>query len=300
MVTLYCIAELKNPAHVGFGTGKQVKDIRGKPILPSLTLTTQIAAAALRLAKALNRPNPTVKASDGFVMDESKFVRVRGQEFFIGKVYFTVQTEEEHLGIVLGALKWLENAGLGANTSMGFGHCKIKMVKTSSGSPQQVIQKANPKAVDLVGEEEFKQPPGVVRFAQNILNKLKMNWQSWFKVLDPSPFRERVILTGKTEIKNSFAYRGWLREQLIERWGNEHKGMVTTCPPKAKPCRVCRLLGWMGGKSQVTVRLFSQKKKPATVYLIVDNPGEEELEVLKGLGLKEVKRETVEEFVATR
>ncbi|MEM1562901.1 MAG: hypothetical protein QXV75_07960 [Candidatus Bathyarchaeia archaeon] len=299
MVTLYCIAELKKPAHVGFGTGKQIRDFRRKPVIPSLTLTTQISALTLRLAKAVNRPAPLVKASDGFVMDNAKIVSVRGQEFFTGKISFTVQVQEKDLDLVLGALKLLQNFGIGANTSMGFGYCSIRVVRTSKGKPETLIQEFNPKAADLAGREPFKQPNVLVRFAQTIFNKLKVNWSSWFRAFNPSPFQKLVFLMGETEIQNPFAYRGWLRSRLLEKLPFEHKDNLTVCPPKANPCKVCRLMGRMAEKSRVIVRIFPKKGEgKSIVYVLVDNPTEEELKALQEVaGLKVVHEEGVGEFL---
>ena len=145
MVTLKCIAELKKPAHVGFGTGRQVRDLRRKPFVPSLVLTTQISTLSLRLAKSVNRPAPSVKVTDGFLMGKEKIVKVRGQEFFQGQIAFQVQTTEDSLDIVLGALKLLQNFGIGANTSMGFGYCSIKVVGTSIGNQRKLSLASIPK-----------------------------------------------------------------------------------------------------------------------------------------------------------
>jgi CRISPR/Cas system CSM-associated protein Csm4 (group 5 of RAMP superfamily) len=60
-------------------------------------------------------------------MGKEKMVKVRGQEFFQGQIAFQVQVPKENLDIVLGALKLLQNFGIGANTSMGFGYCSIKV-----------------------------------------------------------------------------------------------------------------------------------------------------------------------------
>ncbi len=301
MVTLYCIANLKKPCHVGFGTGKQVRDIRKKPVVPSLTLTTQINALSLRLAKSANREPPVVRASDGFVVGEAKIQSVRGQEFFLGKITFTVQVNERDLDIVLGTLKLLQNYGIGANTSMGFGYCEIKIVRTSKGAPQAIVEKANPKAADLVGEDEFQQPNIAVRFAQAIFNKLKINWHSWFKAMDTSPLKRIVYLTGETEIKNPFAYRGWLRARLLENFPYDHPGNVTICPPKGKPCRVCSLMGRMGEKSRIIVRMFAKKDGKSAVWVIADNPTDEELVVLQEVGgLRVVREEGLDAFLPTR
>ncbi len=81
-----------------------------------------------------------------------------------------------------------------------------------------IVEKVNPKAADLAGEDDFQQPNIAVRFAQAIPNKLKSNWHSWFKAMDTSPLRRIVYLTGETEIKNPFAYRGWLRASLLENF----------------------------------------------------------------------------------
>lgn len=298
MVTLSCLADLKKPAHVGFGTGKQVRDIRKKPFIPSLVLTTQIATLTMRLAEAAKRPAPLIKVSDGFLVGKEKMVKVRGQEFFQGQIAFQVHAPKESLDLVLGALKLLQNLGIGANTSMGFGYCSIKVVKTSFGKPEEVIQRFNPKAKELVGEGDFSLPSPFVRLAQQIFNRLKMNWQSWLRSMDNSPFERWVYLSGETEIKNPFAYRGWLRGKLLERWGNQHKGEVTVCPPKANPCQVCRLMGRMGEKSRVIVRLFSGKGEKAKVWLIVDGPTEEELAALREVtGAKVVREESLFDYL---
>lgn len=299
-VTLSCVANLKKPAHVGFGTGKQVKDVRRQPVIPSITLTTQISALALRLAKALNRPVPKIKVSDGFVVGKAKEVKVRGQEFFLGTITFTVKVEEKGLDLVLGALKLLQNFGIGANTSMGFGYCEVKVVKTSKGDPKKVIPKVNPKSAELIGDGNFSQPSLFVKFAQAIFNKLKVNWSSWLRSFDTTPLRRLVFLVGETEISNPFAYRGWLRGKLLEKFPHEHKGGVTICPPKVPPCKVCQLMGRMADKSRVIVRVFPKKGGKNTVYLIVDNPSEEEVKALIEVGgFKLVKEEKVEDFVPT-
>ncbi|MCS3921298.1 hypothetical protein Q2T83_18270 (plasmid) [Fervidibacter sacchari] len=298
MVTLKCIAELKKPAHVGFGTGRQVRDLRRKPFVPSIVLTTQISTLSLRLAKSVNRPTPSIKVSDGFLMGKEKIVKVRGQEFFQGQIAFQVQVPEDSLDIVLGALKLLQNFGIGANTSMGFGYCSIKVVGTSIGKSEEVIPRLNPKATDLIGDGEFSLPSPLVRLAQQIFNRLKMNWSSWFKAMETGRIERIVYLAGETEIKNPFAYRGWLRSRLLELWGIEHESKVTVCPPRVTPCKVCRLMGRMSEKSRMIVRTFEKKGDGASVWLIVDNPNEEELEALKKVaGAKVVRVETISDYL---
>jgi hypothetical protein len=297
MIVFKCTAELKKPAHVGFGTGRQVRDVRKKPFIPSIVLTTQIATLALRLAKAANRPIPSVKASDGFLVGEGKIVNVRGQEFFRGKIVFTVQAPERDADIVLGALKLLQNFGVGANTSMGYGYCSIKVVETSLGKPQDVIQKLNPKVMDLVGDGEFTMPSLFVQLAQRIFNKLKMNWSSWFKAIDTGALEKLAYLSCETEIKNPFTFRGWLRNRLIEHFKVEHEGRTTTCPPKSVACKVCKLMGRMSEKSRVIVRIFTKGEK-RVAWLIVDNPKDEELEALKEVtGAKVVRTETISDYL---
>ena len=298
MVTLNCIAELKKPAHVGFGTGKQVRDLRRKPFIPSIVLTTQISTLSLRLAKSVNRPAPSIKVSDGFLMGKEKIVKVRRQEFFQGQIAFQVQVPEESLDIVLGALKLLQNFGIGANTSMGFGYCSIKVVGTSIGESEEVIRRFNPKAADLIGNGEFSLPSPFIRLAQKIFNKLKMNWSSWFKAMETGAIERIVYLAGETEIKNPFAYRGWLRGRLLELWGIEHDGRITVCPPRINPCKVCKLMGRMADKSRVIVRSFEKKGNGASVWLIVDNPNEEELEALKEVArVRVVRVETISNYL---
>jgi len=298
MVTLKCIAELKKPAHVGFGTGRQVRDLRRKPFVPSIVLTTQISTLSLRLAKSVNRPTPSIKVTDGFLMGKEKIVKVRGQEFFQGQIAFQVQVPEDSLDIVLGALKLLQNFGIGANTSMGFGYCSIKVVGTSIGKSEEVIPRLNPKATDLIGDGEFSLPSPLVRLAQQIFNRLKMNWSSWFKAMETGRIERIVYLAGETEIKNPFAYRGWLRSRLLELWGIEHESKVTVCPPRVTPCKVCRLMGRMSEKSRVIVRTFEKKGDGASVWLIVDNPNEEELEALKKVaGARVVRVETISDYL---
>jgi len=297
-VNLKCIAELKKPAHVGFGTGRQVRDLRRKPFVPSLVLTTQISTLSLRLAKSVNRPTPSIKVSDGFLMGKEKIVKVRGQEFFQGQIAFQVQTTEDSLDIVLGALKLLQNFGIGANTSMGFGYCSIKVVGTSIGKSEEVIPRFNPKATDLIGDGEFSLPSPFVRLAQQIFNRLRMNWSSWFKAMETGRIERIVYLAGETEIKNPFTYRGWLRGRLLELWGIKHESKVTVCPPRVTPCKVCKLMGRMAEKSRVIVRTFEKKGNGASVWLIVDNPSEEELEALKEVaGMRVVRVETISDYL---
>jgi len=290
MVTLKCIADLKKPAHIGFGTGKQVRDLRRKPFIPSIVLTTQISTLSLRLAKSVNRPAPLVRVSDGFLMGEEKIFKVRGQEFFQGQIAFQVQVSEENLDIVLGALKLLQNFGIGANTSMGFGYCSIKVVGTSIGESEEVIRRFNPKAADLIGNGEFSLPSPFVRLAQQIFNKLKMNWSSWFRAMETGAIERIVYLAGETEIKNPFAYRGWLRGKLLELWGIEHEGKITVCPPKVAPCKVCKLMGRMSDKSRLIVRIFGKKGEGAVVWLIADNPSDEEIDAVKEVSKTRVVR----------
>jgi hypothetical protein len=298
MVTLKCIAELKKPTHVGFGTGGQVRDLRRKPFIPSIVLTTQIATLSLRLAKSVNRPAPSVKVSDGFLMGKEKMVKVRGQEFFQGQIAFQVQVPEENLDIVLGALKLLQNFGIGANTSMGFGYCSIKVVGTSIGKPEEVINRFNPKATELIGDGEFSLPSPFVRLAQQIFNKLRMNWSSWFKAMETGAIERVVYLAGETEIKNPFIYRGWLRSKLLEFWGIEHEDRITVCPPRINPCKVCKLMGRMSEKSRVIVRTFERKGVGASVWLIADNPTEDELEAIKKVtGARVVRVEKISDYL---
>jgi len=192
----------------------------------------------------------------------------------------------------------LQNFGIGANTSMGFGYCSIKVVGTSIGKSEEVIPRLNPKATDLIGDGEFSLPSPLVRLAQQIFNRLKMNWSSWFKAMETGRIERIVYLAGETEIKNPFAYRGWLRSRLLELWGIEHESKVTVCPPRVTPCKVCRLMGRMSEKSRVIVRTFEKKGDGASVWLIVDNPNEEELEALKKVaGAKVVRVETISDYL---
>ena len=300
MLALNCVAELKKPTHVGFGTGRQVRDLRRKPFIPSIVLTTQISTFSLRLAKSVNRPAPSVKVSDGFLMGKEKIIKVRGQEFFQGQIAFQVQVPEDGLDIVLGALKLLQNFGIGANTSMGFGYCAIKVVGTSIRKPEEVIPRFNPKATELIGEGEFSLPSPFVRLAQQIFNRLKMNWSSWFKAMETGAIERIVYLTGDTEIRNPFTYRGWLRSKLLEIWGIEHEDRITVCPPRVVPCKVCKLMGRMADKSRVIVRTFERKGKEVVVWLIADNPSDEELDAIREVTKAKVIRvETVADYLPT-
>jgi len=297
MVTLMCIAELKRPAHVGFGTGKQVRDLRRKPFIPSIVLTTQIATLSLRLAKSVERPTPIVKVTDGFLVGNEKIVKVRGQEFFQGQIAFQVHVPEESLDIVLGALMLLQNFGIGANTSTGFGYCSIKVVGTSIGEPKEVIPRFNPKATSLIGNGKFILPSPIVRLAQWIFNKLKMNWSSWFKAVETGAIGRIVYLVSETKIKSPFNYRGWLRSKLAEFWGVEHEGRVKICPPKGSPCKVCKLMGRMSEKSRVIVRTF-RKGEGASVWLIIDNPSKEELKAIREVTKAKIVRvETISNYL---
>jgi hypothetical protein len=109
-----------------------------------------------------------------------------------------------------------------------------------------------------------------------------------------------VYLAGETEIKNPFVYRGWLRSRLLEFWGIEHEDRITVCPPKTNPCKVCKLMGRMSEKSRVIVRTFERKGEGASVWLIADNPSDEEIEALREVAkVRVVRVETVSDYLST-
>jgi hypothetical protein len=127
-----------------------------------------------------------------------------------------------------------------------------------------------------------------------------MNWSSWFKAMETGAIERIVYLAGETEIKNPFVYRGWLRSKLLEFWGIEHEDRITVCPPRTNPCKVCKLMGRMSEKSRVIVRTFEKKGVGASVWLIADNPSDEEIEALREVAkVRVVRVETVSDYLST-
>jgi len=293
---LQCIVRFKNPCHIGYGTGGQVRDFRNKPYIPSIILSTQIYLEALRFAIPLKRQISPPKVSDGITCEEPNIVKIRGKEFFRNDIYFLLNVEDMDLDIYLAALKSLQNTGIGASTSQGFGYNQIIIVN-SNGIPQ----KLNDKFSEFFKEEKFYNP-SLVRLVQSIFSRIKRNWSSWKRAYSNiGPFINRVYYKiNITEKVTSSSFRGELRRKLIEITGTKHKDEVAVCGPRDIPCKVCKLMGYMGGKSRVIVRSFSGRQGNS-IYVIGENLTLEEKELLEeafGEGnYQKVLEETLSDYV---
>ncbi|MBC7319960.1 hypothetical protein H5T89_04890 [bacterium] len=293
---LRCILKFKNPCHIGYGTGAQVRDFRNKPYIPSIILATQIYSEALRFAIPLNRQISPPKVSDGVTPDEPNIVKIKGQEFFKNDIYFSLEVNERDLDIYLAALKSLQNTGIGANTSQGFGYNQIIIV-----NPDGIPKKLREKFSELFKEEKYYNP-SLVRLIQSIFSRIKRNWGSWKRAYaNIGPFVSRTYYKINVEKKiASNVFRGELRRKLLEITGIKHKGSTTVCSPRDVPCPVCKLMGYMGGKSKVIVRSFSGKQGHS-IYVIGENLSPQEKELLeKALGenYQLVLEETIKDYVS--
>ena len=293
---LRCILKFKNPCHIGYGTGAQVRDFRNKPYIPSIILETQIYSEALRFAIPLKRQISPPKVSDGITPEEPNIVKIKGQEFFKNNIYFILEVSEKDLDIYLAALKSLQNTGIGANTSQGFGYNQIIIT-----NPDGVSKTLKGKFSELFKEEKFYNP-SLVRLIQTIFSRIKRNWGSWKRAYaNIGPFEKRTYYKVNIDRKiASNVFRGELRKRLLEITGIKHKGTTTVCSPRDIPCVVCKLMGYMGGKSKVIVRSFSGKQGHS-IYIIGENLTAEEKELLeKALGnnYQLVMEETIKDYVS--
>lgn len=297
-MVLQCIIRFKNPCHIGYGTGAQVRDFRNKPYIPSIILSTQIYSEALRFAIPLKRQISPPKVSDGITPEEPNIVKIKGQEFFKNDIYFLLNINDRDLDIYLAALKSLQNTGIGANTSQGFGYNQIIIV-----NPNGIPKNLKDKFAEFFKKEEKFYNPFLVRLVQNIFNRIKRNWSGWKRAYaNVGPFENRVYYkVNVAERITSHSFRGELRRKLLEITGIKHKGPTTVCGPKDAPCKVCRLMGYIGGKSRVIVRSFSGRQGNS-VYIIGENLTLEEEELLeKSLGennYQKVLEETISDYVS--
>lgn len=297
MVELQCIIKFKNPCHIGYGTGAQVRDFRNKPYIPSIILSTQIYLEALRFATSLKRQISPPKVSDGITYEEPNIVKIKGQEFFKNNIYFILNIDDRDLDIYLAALKSLQNTGIGANTSQGFGYNQI-VITNPNGIPKNLKD----KFAEFFKEEKFYNP-SLVRLIQSIFSRIKRNWSSWKRAYtNVGPFENRVYykisITGKL---TSHSFRRELRERLLEITGIRHKGTTTVCGPRDTPCMVCKLMGYMGGKSRIIVRSFFGRQGNS-IYIIGENLTSDEkklLEMALGEGnYQKVLEETLSDYVS--
>lgn len=294
---LRCIIKFKSPCHIGYGTGAQVRDFRNKPYIPSIILYTQIYLEALRFATSLKRQISPPKVSDGITYEEPNIVKVKGQEFFRNNIYFTLNVNDRDLDIYLAALKSLQNTGIGANTSQGFGYNQI-VITNPNGIPKNLREKFS----EFFKEEKFYSP-SLVRLIQSIFSRIRRNWNSWRKAYaNVGPFENRVYykinITGAI---TSNSFRGELRKRLLEITGIKHKGTTTVCGPRDIPCKVCSLMGYMGGKSRIIVRRFSGRQGNS-IYVIGENLSPDEKKLLEeALGrdnYQKVLEETLSDYVS--
>lgn len=292
---LHCIIKFKNPCHIGFGTGAQVKDFRNRPYIPSIILATQLFSEALRFASSLKRRINPPRASDGITPEEPKYVKIKGQEFFRNDIYFVLNVDDEDLDIYLAALRSLQNTGIGANTSQGFGY--NQMVIVNNDIPELLRDKFK----DLFKKEEFYNPY-LIRLVQSILSHIKRNWINWSRSYrNLGPFERRVYYKVTLEQKmTTSAFRGQLRKKLLEITGITHKSPSNMCLPKDNPCKVCRLMGYMGGKSRIIARSF-YSKDGVSMYIIGENLTQEEEKLLnralEGSKYELVLEETLKDYV---
>jgi len=100
----------------------------------------------------LGKEISTLKVSDGITPEDPGFVKAAGEEFFRNRIYFSLEIEKGELDIFLflTALKSLQNSGIGANISQGFGYCEIKVLETDREISDRVKEK-----LGLFGEGKF-------------------------------------------------------------------------------------------------------------------------------------------------
>jgi len=289
---LNILINFKKPCHIGDGKGNQLKSKEGKPYIPNLVLKTQIEREANRFSSVLNRKSPSLlKISNGISITEHIILKIRNEEFFRTKIYFSLLASKEDLDLILVALKSLQNIGIGANTSAGFGYNKIFILKINSESPKEIIEVVNPKALDLVDsidlDLDFK--PEFIELKPAIFKTVKMNWSSWARFYSLGPFFNRIYY--KTELEEritSFRFRGWLRNKLTE-WFKTNPKMCLKKPY----CPTCNLMGTLGFKSRLIIRDFG-----TTIYIIGENLQDKEKEALENImPLKLINIETLEDYI---
>jgi hypothetical protein len=292
---LRCIIKFKNPCHIGYGTGAQIKDFRNKPYIPDVILTTQIFSEALRFALPLKRRIEPPRTSDGITPEEPKLVRIKGQEFFKNNIYFTLYVDDKDLDIYLAALKSLQNTGIGANTSQGFGYNQI--IIAGNNIPKPLKEKFK----ELFKDEEFYNPY-LIRLVQSIFGHIKRNWISWNKCYrNIGSFERRLYYKITLEKRmTSSSFRGELRRKLLELTGITHKSPSNICSPKDVPCKVCKLMGYIGGKSKIIARSFSGKEG-SVMYIIGENLTTEEEDLLnkalEGSKYQLILEETLKDYI---
>lgn len=293
--TLNILIDFKKPCHIGDSKGNQLKDKEGKPYLPNLVLKTQIEREANRFALALKRKNINLlKVSNGITVSSFNFYKIRNEEFFKTKIYFSLVTKKEDLDLILASLKSRQNIGIGANTSSGFGYNKLFILKINSEDPKEIIEDVNPKTLDLATsidlDLDFKKLKNIfIELKPAIFKTVKMNWISWARFYSLGPFYSRDYY--KTELEEritSFRFRGWLRNKLNEGFKTNPKMCL-----KKPYCPTCNLMGTLGFKSRLIIREFNK-----VIYIIGENLHDKEKEALEDImPLELISIETLEDYI---
>lgn len=280
MAKLKCKLELKTPCHIGFKKkGKQLLDDQERPYVPGWVLNTQIFQEAVRFASVGDLKIEPPHASDALIPpnEEPKILEISGEEHFKNTLYFTITVKDKELPIYLAALKSLQNMGVGANTSRGFGYNKITILD-SDWNFARLKESNSVVTEDLLemeeGDEKFYQPR-FIKLAPKIFTQIERNWKSWAGCYKLGRFESRYFYKVKTKDPKELR-RGTLRDLLIKVSGVEHKGELTTCGPKEEPCFVCKLFGYLGYKSHIILRSF-----PKATFLIGENLSEKERKKMK-------------------
>lgn len=294
---LKCIIRFITPCHIGYGTGNQLKDFRNKPFIPSQVIGTQIYQEALRFAIPLNRSIDIPKVSDGLTPQEPRFMRLKGDEFFKNDIHFILSINDKDLDIYLAALKSIQNTGIGANTSNGFGYNHLIIADMKGDIPEKIKENFS----GLFKEEEFYNPT-IVKLIQSVVNRLKRNWISWGRAYQNlGVFERRLTYRINPQAKKPRTkFRGELRAKLIELTGVKHKNNMLICSPNEKICKVCKMMGYLGGKSRLIVRNLLSCHGGYLTYIIGENLSEEEEELIKkaleGYDYKLVLEETLKDY----
>jgi len=273
MLTLGCKIHLKTPCHIGYQEkGRQILDDTDSPYIPSYVLRTQIMEESLRFAQVRGVRIIPPSCSDALIPrgGKVKMFSMRRKEYFQGDLYFTLKVKEKDAGIYLASLRSLQNAGLGADTSRGFGYSSILVVEADFDF--DILKRVN-RAVSLFAPKEEFSPPHFVKLKESVLQRIKRNWRRWVVSYEPGPFQKRSYY--KVD-KSKLLTRGALRALLLRKTGLEHKKDVPVCSPGEKPCPVCDLLGCLGHKSRIISRSFSDAP-----FLICENLKEKERNLLE-------------------
>lgn len=273
MLTLGCKVHLKTPCHIGYGEkGAQVLDDRNLPYIPSCVLRVQLVEEASRFATSEGMRITPALCTDALVLgkEKVKVLDLRGKEYFKGTVYFQLKVKEKDARIYLAGLRSLQNAGLGAGTSYGFGYSSILIVEADLDF--DILEKVN-RAFSLFAPKERFFPPHPVQLPDPVGQRIKKNWRRWAASYNPGPFRTRHLY--KVDRSKPLT-RTTLRSLFFKITGIEHEKGARVCSTDDIPCRVCDLLGCPNHKSRIISRPF-----PDSTFLVCENLKEEERDLLE-------------------